>query len=98
MNRLAGDGGHTIADEMGEPRVKGLHRIAIGKEDHADIELRYRRIRILPPIGKQKCFPALELIILRARERAAPKKGLQLTGELFHKILKSGCQAEDARL
>jgi hypothetical protein len=26
-DRLAGDDGHTVADEMAEVRVKGLHRI-----------------------------------------------------------------------
>src|SRR6478672_4808375 len=39
VDRLAGDGGHTIADEMDEVRVKGVHRITVrdqnGKAQHA---------------------------------------------------------------
>ena len=125
VDRLAGDGGHTIADEMSETTVQGTHRITIGKDDHADIELRYRRIQVLPPIGKQKRYPSLSLTILHARESGTPEgrppidwrliTDLPVTTpdeaiekldwyaqrwkiELFHKILKSGCRAEDARL
>jgi hypothetical protein len=58
VDRLAGDGDHTIADEMGEAAVKGLHRVEVrddnGDPDEAVLEIRYRRIRVLPPIGKQK--------------------------------------------
>ena len=57
VDRLAGDGRHTVADEMSEVSVQGMHRVVIGKDDHADIELRYRRIQVLPPIGQQKRYP-----------------------------------------
>ena len=125
VDRLAGDGGHTIADEMNEVADQGMHRVTINKDDHADIELRYRRIQVLPPIGKQKRYPSLSLTVLHARECGAPEgrppidwrliTDLPVTTpaeaiekldwyaqrwkiELFHKILKSGCRAEDARL
>lgn len=129
VDRLAGDGGHTIAAEMAETRVKRLHHVEVG-DDKGDIsrvtlEIRYRRVTVLPPIGKQKRYPALELTVLHATERGAPKgrKPIEwklLTDlpvrkpaeaiekinwyakrwkiELFHKILKSGCKAEDSRL
>jgi hypothetical protein len=29
VDRLAGEGGHTVADEMREVKVRGLHRIEI---------------------------------------------------------------------
>src|SRR5580765_5434791 len=29
VDRLAGDGGHTIADEMPEVRIQGLHRVEL---------------------------------------------------------------------
>ncbi|ODT13437.1 MAG: transposase [Kaistia sp. SCN 65-12] len=110
---------------MSETAVQGMHRVAVGKDDHADIELRYRRIQVLPPIGKQKRYPSLSLTILHARECGTPEgrppidwrliTDLPVTTpdeaiekldwyaqrwkiELFHKILKSGCRAEDARL
>jgi transposase-like protein/DDE family transposase len=77
VDRLAGDGDHTIADEMKEERVQGLHRIQVRnrKEEisEAILEIRYRRIQVLPPIGKQKCYPALELTVLHAHERGTPK-------------------------
>ncbi|MBB2739531.1 hypothetical protein M2232_008512 [Bradyrhizobium japonicum] len=56
VDRLAGDGDHTIADEMDEVAVKGLHRIEVrdsnGDPGQAVLEIRYRKIRVLPPIGK----------------------------------------------
>ncbi|MGY3079414.1 hypothetical protein ACVWZZ_005822 [Bradyrhizobium sp. LM6.10] len=46
---------------MDEVAVKGLHRIEVrdsnGDPDQAVLEIRYRKIRVLPPVGKQKCFP-----------------------------------------
>jgi hypothetical protein len=50
VDRLAGEGDHTIADEMDEVAVKGLHRIEVkdsnGDPDEAVLEIRYRRIRV----------------------------------------------------
>lgn len=128
-NRLAGDGGHTVADEMGEVRVKGLHSIEVrdanGVRSRAVLEIRYRRIRMLPPLGKRKSCTATTLTVLHAQERGAPKgrkrvdwklvTDLPVTSpaeaieklewyamrwkiETFHKILKSGCRAEESRL
>ncbi len=129
VDRLAGDGRHTIADEMGEVAVQGLHRVEVagedGKASQASVELRYRRIHVRPPIGKQKRYPALDLTVIHAQERCkpegraaidwklitdlpvrSPKEAVEKLGwyarrwqiELFHKILKSGCRAEEARL
>lgn len=129
VDRLAGDGGHTIADEMDEVAVKGLHRIAVrdsnGDLDEAVLEIRYRKIRVLPPIGKQKRYPALTLTVIHAQERGMPKNrekidwklitdlplnsrkdaieklewySLRWKIEVFHKILKSGCKAEESKL
>ena len=127
VDRLAGDGGHTIADEMDEVRVKGVHRITVrdqnGKAQHAILELRYRRITVLPPIGKQRRYPALELTVIHALERGVPTGSKRIEWklitnlpvasrkqavekldwyalrwkiEVFHKILKSGCKAEES--
>lgn len=128
-DRLAGDGGHTIADEMEETRVRGMHRVELrdskGGIETAAVELRYRRVHVLPPIGKQRRYPALDLTVIHARERGTPVGRLAIDWrlitdlpvgsraaaveklhwysqrwkiELFHKILKSGCHAEGARL
>src|ERR1700757_1384844 len=129
VDRLAGDGSHTIADEMDEVAVKGLHRIEVrdsnGDPDQAVLEIRYRKIRVLPPIGKQKHYPALTLTVICAEERGTPKNrkkiewklitdlpvtsradaieklrwyALRWKIEVFHKILKSGCKAEESKL
>jgi len=129
IDRLAGDGKHTIADEMAEVQVKGRHRVGVrdanGVVDTAVVELRYRRIRVPPPIGKQKRYPALVLTVLHAWEPDEPAHrpridwrlitdlpvlspaaaveelrwyAMRWKIEVFHKILKSGCGAEDARL
>jgi hypothetical protein len=129
VDRLAGEGDHTIADEMEEVAVKGLHRIDVkdndGEPDEAILEIRYRRIRVQPPIGKQKRYPALTLTVIHAEEREKPKNrkkidwklitdlpvqsrkdaieklewySLRWKIEVFHKVLKSGCRAEEAKL
>src|SRR5690606_26131089 len=73
VDRLAGDGTHTIADEMKEVGCKGLYRLAVrdkkGNISKADLELRYRRVHILPPLGKQIRYPELTLTVIHACER-----------------------------
>lgn len=129
VDRLAGDGEHTIADEMNEVEISGLHPVELrdskGTPETVAVEIKYRRIRVLPPIGKQKRYPALTLTVLHAREREEPTDrpridwklitdlpvgsheaaieklrwyALRWKIEAFHKILKSGCRAEQARL
>ncbi|MFL9998942.1 IS4 family transposase [Paraburkholderia sediminicola] len=123
-NRLAGDGGHTVAEEMSEVRVKGLHRIefrdAKGRPHRALLEIRYRRLTVWPPVAKQRHYPALRLTVIHATERGERVEWKLLTDlpvnsrvqaiekidwyamrwkiETFHKILKSGCKAEESQL
>jgi hypothetical protein len=128
-DRLAGDGGHTVSEEMDEVAIKGLHRVAMRDEKgdaiSVTLEIRTKRIHILPPIGKQKRYPALDLTVIHATERDAPKGrkpiewklmtdlpartrseaiekidwyAMRWKIEVFHKILKSGCKAEDSKL
>jgi hypothetical protein len=77
VDRLAGDGNHTISAEMKAVRVQGLHRISVrdkqGEVSEAVLEIRYHRIRVLPPIGKQKQYPALDLTVIYAQERKVPR-------------------------
>jgi len=77
VDRLAGDGDHTIADEMEEVRVKGKHRVEVrdrrGNVSTAVVELRFKRVHVLPPIGKQAQYPKLTLTVVHARERGKPK-------------------------
>ena len=87
VDRLAGDGDHTVADEMDEAAIKGLHRIEVsdsdGNPDQAVLEIRFRRIRVLPPIGKQKRYPALTLTVIHAQERGTPKNRKKIDWKLI---------------
>jgi hypothetical protein len=129
VDRLAGDGGHTIAREISAAPIMGMHRVDVkndkGNVSEAVLEIKYRRIRVLPPIGKQKQYPALSLTVIHACERVKPEDREKITWKLitdlpvetladaiekldwyamrwkietFHKIMKSGCKAEDSRL
>ncbi len=87
VDRLAGDGKHTIADEMNDVIVKGLHRIHVpdkkGNLSEVILEIRYRHIRVLPPIGKQKHYPGLWLTIIHAEERDKPKNRERISWKLM---------------
>ena len=129
VDRLAGEGEHTVAAEMAEVKCKGLHRIEVrdrhGNIAEATLELKFRRILVQPPLYKQGRYPALELTVLHATERGKPRGrdpidwklitnlpvssraqaieklqwyALRWKIETFHKILKSGCQAEQSKL
>jgi hypothetical protein len=129
VNRRAGYGDYTVADEMAEVAIKKRHLINVrdcnGEPDQALLEIRYRKIRILPPIGKWKRYPPLELTVIHAEEATVPRHRKKISWklitdlpvnsgraaveklewyamrwkiEVFHKILKSGCRAEDSRL
>ena len=70
VDRLAGDGKHTIISEMNEVKVKGQHRIEVrdkkGNLSTAVLEIKYRRIHVLPPLGKEKHYPPLQLTVIHA--------------------------------
>jgi hypothetical protein len=129
VDRLAGDGGHTVAAEMETAQTAGQHIIEMrddaGETFKVSLDVKFKRIKILPPIGKQKRYPSLDLVVIHAVEPNAPKGrkriewklltdlpvsncneavekirwyALRWKIEVFHKILKSGCRAEDAKL
>jgi hypothetical protein len=129
VDRLAGDGQHTISKSMQQVQVKGLHRVQLrdakGRPMTATLELRYQHMTVLPPIGKQSRYPAQQLTVLYAQERDPPpgrariewklitslpvrsraeaiekldRYAMRWKIETFHKILKSGCKAEESRL
>ena len=129
VNRLAGDGDHTVAEEMEATRVKGTHRLQLktreGEASEAVLNIKYRRVQVLPPIGKKDRYPQLALSVIYAKESGKPKGrdpvdwklitnlpvdslsdaieklswySLRWKIEVFHKILKSGCKAEESKL
>jgi hypothetical protein len=86
-NRRAGDGDHTVEEEMEEAAVKGLHRIEVldsaGKPDQAVLQIKYRRVKILPPIGKSNHYPALTLWVIYAEEVAEPQGRKKISWKLM---------------
>jgi Transposase DNA-binding len=133
VDRLACDGSRTIAKEMAEAKPLGQHKIVLyngdGESRKVVLDIKARRMTVLPPIGKFKRYPSLELTVLHAIERPPSNTGkkvrdpiewklltdLRVTSkaeaieklewyamrwkiETFHKVLKSGCKAEAARL
>jgi hypothetical protein len=76
VDRLAGDGAHTVQGAMGKVPVQGRHAVAVhdnhGRLEEAVVELSYGSLKVLPPIGKQKRYPALTLTVLHAREPDEP--------------------------
>ena len=53
--------------------MAGHHLVEVGEGSTAKVALRYRRVHVLPPIGKQKRYSALDLTIIHAREEGAPE-------------------------
>jgi len=129
VDRLTGEQTCRVSAAMNEVRIKGLHRIEVrdkkGNPSQAVLELRYRRLRILPPAGKKTRYPELDLTVLHAQERGTPQGrdavdwklitdlpiasrrqaieklqwyAMRWKIETFHKILKSGARAEEAKL
>ena len=129
-DRRAGDGKQTMAGEIDEVKVKGLHRINVrdrkGNLAEAILEIKYLRLKVLPPVGKQKKYPPLTVTVVHAREQETHPKdrerihwklltdlpvntrrdaieklqwyALRWQIETFHKILKSGCKADESKL
>jgi hypothetical protein len=129
VDRWAQDGSCTVAAVMKQGRVQGLPRVSVkdrkGNWSEAVLQVKYRHWRGLPPVAKQKQYPALQRTVIWAQEQAIPEgrdridwklitdlpvksrsDALQKISwyarrwkiEMFHKVLKSGCQAEQARL
>jgi len=129
VDRLAGDGRGTISAAMKNSKVKAIHRVEVrdakGTVSETSVAVRYQRLQVHPPIGKQKKYPSLPLTVIYAQERSKPRGrdkidwklitnlpvrsrqeaveklrwyAMRWKIETFHKILKSGCKAEDSRL
>jgi len=60
VDRLAGDGQHTIAALMRRIKVKAIHQVEVrdakGRVSQAtvNVNVKYHRLWVYPPIGKQK--------------------------------------------
>lgn len=129
VDRMAGVEGGTVAKEMAKTEAAGVHRIEVrdrdGKARVAELQVKFARMTLHPPLGKQNRYPALELTAIHAYEENPPAGNERLEWKLltdlpvesfqeaveklewyaqrwkietFHKILKSGCKAEESKL
>jgi hypothetical protein len=77
VDRLAGDGRYTIAAAMRRVKVKAVHQVEVrdakGTVSQATVRVKYHRLRVLPPIGKQKDYPPLMLTVIYAQEASTPR-------------------------
>ena len=128
-NRLACGGTHTVTTELADQPVCAAQVIEVRHDKGAvmpvTLDVKFRTIHVLPPIGKQKTYKPLMLSYIHAVERDEPTDrprvdwklvtnlpvhtaaeaieklswyALRWKIEVFHKILKSGCRAEDVKL
>ena len=93
--RLAEDGMTKTDAEMKEVRIKGFHRIEVrdrnGEVSEAVLELRYRRMLVLPPVAKQKDYGPLELTVIYAEERGTPKGREKISWKLLTDLPVRSC-------
>lgn len=87
VSRRTGDGSTHTDDQMREVRVKGLHRIQVrdklGEVSEAVLEIRYKRMLVLPPVGKEKDYGPLELTAIYAQERGTPANREEINWKLL---------------
>lgn len=129
VDRMVQAGHATISGEMNAQPIRGVHRITVqdrqGCCSQAKLHVRFCRLEVLPPIGKQKRYPSLPLTVIYAQQVDPPGErdpiewklltnlpvttmadavgklrwyALRWKIETFHKVLKSGCKAEETKL
>lgn len=76
VDRLAVGQGMTIAKRMKELTPSGMHvirfRDARGHQQEAHLSVKFASMTVLPPIGKQKCYPPQDLHVVFAEEVDPP--------------------------
>ena len=77
VDRLAEDGGTTIAKVMAEVQSRGTHEVrfrdAQGKDHRAVLSVRHATMTVRPPIGKQRKYRHQDLQIIHAEELDPPE-------------------------
>jgi hypothetical protein len=129
VDRLAGQGGTTVAKLMKRQPVQGVHKVEVrddqGCVSTATVHVRFCRLTIHPSPAKRKRYGPLSLTVIHAIERGKPVGrepirwklltdlpvddlaaaiekldwyAMRWKIETFHKVLKSGCGAEQSKL
>src|SRR5205823_5745604 len=91
VDRCAEDGTQLVEELVDETPCKGLHRIDVrdkkGNVRQGILELRYRRVKVLPSRAKQNRYQPLTLTVLHAKERRAPKESEAIRWKLVTNLV-----------
>lgn len=78
VNRLAEDGRTTIESLMKREAVKGVCEVDVrdqdGNKDRATLAIKYKALRVRPPLGKQEDWPDLSVTVIYATEISKPRR------------------------
>lgn len=87
VDRLAGDGRYTIAAAMRRVKVKAIHQVEVrdakGTVSQATVKVKYHRLRVYLPIGKQKEYSPLMLTVIYAQEASTPQNREKIDWKLI---------------
>ena len=87
VDRRADDGTQTMIAALGKVPGQGEHWIAVrddkGKDSRAQLTIKYHRLPVLPPLAKQKRYPALALTVICADEQGTPEYRQQIHWRLI---------------
>ena len=87
VDRRTEEGTTTIEHEMEEVPATGDHRVEIrDKRSHVSVavlKVKYHRLKVLPPQGKQSRFLPLNLTAIHAREKGRPKGRSRIVWKLL---------------
>ncbi|MFW8642220.1 hypothetical protein ACOJBO_02685 [Rhizobium beringeri] len=96
VDRLAGNGDHTISAEMRDVETVGRHLIEVRADTDevtkVHLDIRFKRIRVLPPIGKKKRYPALDLTVIHAVEPNPPAGRKRIEWKLLTDLEVHSCE------
>ena len=87
----------TVQKQMQKTPVMGVHRIEVrddkGVLSEAVLELKYRRLQVLPPLGKRSRYGPLDLTVIHAQERGRPSGRERINWKLITDL--SVCSRSD---
>jgi hypothetical protein len=95
VDRLAEDGGTTIAKVMAEVQSSGTHEVRFrdvqGKDHRAVLSVRHATMTVRPPIGKQRKYRHQDLQIIHAEELDPPEGRAPVIWKLITNLPVANC-------
>lgn len=101
VDRLAEEGNTTIEQQMKKAK-RGNHSLEVmdrrGRTECIELDVRFRRMVVRPPIGKQGKYPAMTLSVIHAREKKRPKDRERIEWKLLTDLPVSGLRSAVEKL